>query len=134
MKLRRRERSNSAELVGGQATRSLIHSYPPSVPSERRTILVRGPLEPALSERSYSSHYSQSMSYSYRSRKPSGVTALESLSERHQTIDKQKQAADKQKQTKLKERERQKSEQVQPNGQVKGDSKPGNGHCPGSHN
>ena len=74
------------------------------------------------------------MSYSYRSRKPSGVTALESLSERHQTIDKQKQAADKQKQTKLKERERQKSEQVQPNGQVKGDSKPGNGHCPGSHN
>lgn len=47
--------------------------------SERQGILVRGPLEAALSSHSYTTEYSESMSYSYGSNSKEGVEILKRL-------------------------------------------------------
>ena len=47
--------------------------------NERQGILVRGPLEAALSSHSYTTEYSESMSYSYGSNSKEGVEILKRL-------------------------------------------------------
>lgn len=54
-------------------------------PSERQSILVRGPAEAALSSQSYSTHYSESMSYSYGAHSTEENLIADKLSDEKQT-------------------------------------------------
>lgn len=137
MKLRRRGSDHRAELVGSRVTRNLIGTHPPSDPSERRTMLVRGPLEAELSGRSCSTHYSQSMSYSYSPKKSTGGGATAKPAQpaqRKLELPSQKQQASyKQRLIKDKESDRRTS---QDNGQlltVRNKANGVNGHYPGLH-
>ena len=123
--------------MGSRVTRNLIGTHPPSDPSERRTMLVRGPLEAELSGRSCSTHYSQSMSYSYSPKKSTGGGATAKPAQpaqRKLELPSQKQQASyKQRLIKDKESDRRTS---QDNGQlltVRNKANGVNGHYPGLH-
>ena len=136
MKLRRSGSDHRAELVGSRVTRNLIGSHPPSDPSERQTILVRGPLEAELSGRSYSTHYSQSMSYSYSPKKSTGAAPAHPTQPAQSKLElpsRKQQGSYKQRLMKDKESDRRTSQDNGHNRHLLTVRNKANGHYPGPH-